>query len=253
MSDPDEFHVPPAIKLAADKTAKFFVRNGPSFEDMVRRQKGNLPEFVFLKEDHPYHKYYQSCIKKYLEHPELLDSKPVAVVEQTPAPPEIKVTEAPAKLERFRERLPVPSSKPHPLDFAITYPQDLDALTLERMKITAQYVAKNGRSFLALLAKNEASNQNLSFLNPSSSLFSFFTVLVHNYQKILKHGTLSDMKTRFKHLSLFSNDKFSYLQFIKERAGWERKQRNSGDNEEVMEEEAIDWSNFVVVQTINFD
>ncbi|KAL0249060.1 hypothetical protein GEMRC1_004294 [Eukaryota sp. GEM-RC1] len=166
-------HIPPSIKLTADKTAKFYVRNGPSFEEKVRREKGDRPEFIFLKENHPLNAYYRACIKKYQENPDLLKQKPT-IVEKPPPVPETQVTEAPAKLDRFRERLPVPSSKPPNLDFAITYPADIDVVTLEAIKITAQYVARNGRTFLATLAKSHTDNQLLSFLNPSSPLFNFF-------------------------------------------------------------------------------
>ncbi|KAL0206462.1 hypothetical protein P9112_001769 [Eukaryota sp. TZLM1-RC] len=248
----DVVEPPPAIKLAADKTAKFFVRNGPSFFEKVRREKGDLPEFVFLKEDHPYNAFYQLCVKKYQENPDLLERKPVAT-ERPPAPPEKSVTEVSAQLARFRERLPIPSTKPLSLDFAISHPSDIDLITLETMKVTAQYVAKNGRTFLATLVKQTSDVPSLSFLNPSSPLFSFFTVLVHNYQKIQKFSTLKDMKERIHNFTLIEQDKFSYLSKIKERAGWDRMQKKKAEETSQLEEESVDWSDFVVVQTVDFD
>ncbi|THD26305.1 hypothetical protein D915_002742 [Fasciola hepatica] len=43
-----------------DKMAEYVTRNGPEFEELVTRQKGNDPRFGFLKPTHPLHSYYQS-------------------------------------------------------------------------------------------------------------------------------------------------------------------------------------------------
>jgi hypothetical protein len=54
--------------------------------------------------------------------------------------------------------------------------QDLDIL-----KLTAQFVARNGRSFLTSLMRREAGNYQFDFLRPQHSLFHYFTTMVDQY------------------------------------------------------------------------
>lgn len=51
--------------------------------------------------------------------------------------------------------------------------QDLDIV-----KLTAQFVAKNGRSFLSNLMERESNNYQFDFLRPQHSLFRYFTAMV---------------------------------------------------------------------------
>ena len=52
------------------------------------------------------------------------------------------------------------------------------------MRLTAQFVAKNGRSFLNQLMQREAKNFQFDFLRPQHSLFQYFTKLVDQYTKV---------------------------------------------------------------------
>ena len=54
------------------------------------------------------------------------------------------------------------------------------------MKLTAQYTAAGGRSFLSGLVEKEKMNPQFAFLKPSSIYFSYFTSLVEAYTSILK-------------------------------------------------------------------
>ena len=51
------------------------------------------------------------------------------------------------------------------------------------MKLTAQFVARNGRQFLTTLVNREKSYQ-FDFLRPQHSLFGYFTKLVEQYTKV---------------------------------------------------------------------
>ena len=57
------------------------------------------------------------------------------------------------------------------------------------MKLTAQFVARNGRSFLTNLMNREQRNFQFDFLRPQHSLFNYFTKLVEQYTKVLCHPT----------------------------------------------------------------
>lgn len=58
--------------------------------------------------------------------------------------------------------------------------QDLDLV-----KLTAQFVARNGKGFLTDLAMKETRNQDFNFLKPTHSMFTFFTALCDAYSKVL--------------------------------------------------------------------
>ena len=58
--------------------------------------------------------------------------------------------------------------------------QDLDLV-----KLTAQFVARNGKGFLTDLAMKETRNQDFNFLKPTHSMFTFFTALCDSYSKVL--------------------------------------------------------------------
>jgi len=57
--------------------------------------------------------------------------------------------------------------------------QDLDLV-----KLTAQFVARNGKGFLTDLAMKEARNMEFNFLKPTHSMFTFFTALCDAYSKV---------------------------------------------------------------------
>jgi len=53
------------------------------------------------------------------------------------------------------------------------------------MKLTALFVARNGRQFLTQLMTREARNYQFDFLKPQHSNFHYFTKLVEQYTKVL--------------------------------------------------------------------
>lgn len=53
----------------------------------------------------------------------------------------------------------------------------------EVVKLTAQFVARNGRQFLTNLMNRDKSYQ-FDFLRPQHSLFGYFTKLVEQYTKV---------------------------------------------------------------------
>lgn len=53
------------------------------------------------------------------------------------------------------------------------------------MKLTAQFVARNGRQFLTTLMNKEQRNYQFDFLRPQHSMFNYFTNLVEQYTKVM--------------------------------------------------------------------
>lgn len=64
-------------------------------------------------------------------------------------------------------------------------PEGLTALDLDTVRLTAQFVARNGKAFLTGLATREAGNPHFNFLKPTHSLFGFFTALCDAYSRVL--------------------------------------------------------------------
>lgn len=57
------------------------------------------------------------------------------------------------------------------------------------VKLTAQFVARNGRQFLTNLMNREQRNYQFDFLRPQHSLFNYFTKLLEQYTKVnIKKG-----------------------------------------------------------------
>lgn len=52
------------------------------------------------------------------------------------------------------------------------------------VKLTAQFVARNGRQFLTNLMNREQRNFQFDFLRPQHSLFQYFTKLLEQYTKV---------------------------------------------------------------------
>ena len=70
-------------------------------------------------------------------------------------------------------------------DVQVHVPEGLTALDLDLIKLTAQFVARNGKSFLTGLASREQQNPTFSFLKPTHSMFTFFTRLCDAYSSVL--------------------------------------------------------------------
>ena len=65
-----------------------------------------------------------------------------------------------------------PPPKEPPADFEfIADPPSISAFDLDVVKLTAQFVARNGRQFLTNLMNREQRNYQFDFLRPQHSLF----------------------------------------------------------------------------------
>lgn len=79
----------------------------------------------------------------------------------------------------------VPKEPPPEFEF-IADPPSISAFDLDVVKLTAQFVARNGRQFLTQLMQKEQRNYQFDFLRPQHSLFNYFTKLVEQYTKVLQ-------------------------------------------------------------------
>lgn len=157
-------------------------KNGPLFEKQVVAKNLDIPnpnlKYSFLVSSNPYHAYYQHRVSEFLAQPpeSSEQSAPVADVEAG-SPKTDSAT-------HFTPECKVPEP-PEPEEFTVRLPQGISGEELDVIKLTAQFVAGNGKSFLTGLKSREMHSPQFNFLKPNHSMFTFFTSLTDAYSKVL--------------------------------------------------------------------
>jgi splicing factor 3A subunit 1 len=126
-------------------------------------------------------------------------------------------------------------------------------LDIDCMKLTAQYVARNGQPFLSAVRSKESRNPMFDFLKPQHSHFVYFNRLVDQYTKVLlpPRDLLDKLRKE-------SANRFGVLKDTQYRVEWQRAaQREKQKEDEIAEKERvayaqIDWHDFVVVETVEY-
>ena len=157
-----------------------------------------------------------------------------------------------------------PQGPPEPPEFHFSARMpNISAQDLEVVRLTALFVAKNGRQFMTTLSQRETGNYQFDFLRPNHSLHNFFKHLIDQYLTLLRAGGMDSeggkmQQERIKELQANVDDKFHVLGRAKQRAEWfkfqdEQKQKMVEDAEkEKISYAQIDWHDFVVVETVLF-
>lgn len=249
---PDEVSKPPAgvvlppkdIRAIVEKTAGYVARNGPAFEDRIREKERYNPKFSFLSANDAYHPFYAWRLE------EVREGRGTAV-----------------SAGRVGEAAPVEPEKPKgpaaPPDFHFSARMpNISAQDLDVVRLTALFVAKNGRSFMTTLSQKETRNYQFDFLRPQHSLYQFFSRLVDQYTLLLQSASADGekaKKTRMRDLEQNAEDKFNILGRAKQRAEWvkfqeaQRQKKEEEAEKEKLEYAQIDWHDFVVVETVLFE
>lgn len=165
---------------------------------------------------------------------------------------------APATAARQQELLKAAAATelPPPRDPLPDYeysadPPSISAVELDIVKLTAQFVARNGRQFLTDLMKLEERNHHFDFLRPQHSLFQYFTRLLEQYTKVL-------LPPKELAIKLSCEVRDGALGQARSRAAWLAHQaRCRAQDEARVERErlayaCIDWHDFVVVETVEY-
>ncbi|XP_055868516.1 splicing factor 3A subunit 1-like [Biomphalaria glabrata] len=234
---------PPEVRNIVDKTASFVARNGPEFENRIRQNEVNNPKFNFLQPTDAYHGYYQYKVSEFKEGK--------AQEPQAPKLTSLYLGVRPTETQKIVETF-VPKDPPPEFEFMCD-PPSISAYDLDVVKLTAQFVARNGRQFLTTVMQKEQRNYLFDFLRPQHSLFTYFTKLVEQYTKIL-----IPPKNLKEKLNKEVNHPREILDQVKYRVDWAKHQdREKKKEEEALEKERvayaqIDWHDFVVVETVDF-
>lgn len=244
---------PPEVRNIVDKTASFVARNGPEFEARIRQNEIGNPKFNFLNFGDPYHAYYQFKVKDFREG---RGQEPSA---GGPPVPQLKTVLSSAQQKQQQELLKQVSEQPFipkdpPAEFEfIADPPSISALDLDIVKLTAQFVARNGRQFLTNLMNREQRNYQFDFLRPQHSLFQYFTKLLEQYTKVLIPP--KDLMFRLKEECSSINTILDQVKYRSEWIKYQEAQRRKEEEELEKERVAyaqIDWHDFVVVETVDY-
>ncbi|XP_065169774.1 splicing factor 3A subunit 1 [Atheta coriaria] len=240
---------PPEVRNIVDKTASFVARNGPEFEARIRQNELGNPKFNFLSIGDPYHAYYEHKVTEFREGKAI---EPSSSISASIAKLALNSQQKQQEILKSVEQPFIPKDPPTEFEF-IADPPSISALDLDIVKLTAQFVARNGRQFLTQLMNREQRNFQFDFLRPQHSLFQYFTKLLEQYTKVLIPPKSLQPKLREEAAS-----GQSVLDIIKYRAEWQRYQEQQrAREEEILERERvayaqIDWHDFVVVETVDY-
>lgn len=250
---------PPDIRNIVDKTAQFVAKNGPEFEKRIIANNAGNPKFNFLNSSDPYHAYYQHRLSEARTQNQTSAQQPAqsteaAAPDSGAAAPPVDSKDAVVKPDPSAQFKPVHKvlEPPEAEQYTVRLPEGITGEELDIIKLTSQFVARNGKSFLTGLTSREINNPQFHFLKPTHSMFMFFTSLVDAYSKVLMPPKGTDK------LRKSVTDMTTVLERCLHRLEWERSQEQARQKaEDEIEQERlqmamIDWHDFVVVETIDF-
>jgi len=247
---PTIIYPPPEVRNIVDKTAGFVARNGQEFEHRIKQNEVNNPKFNFLNPGDPYHAYYQHRVTQIRDGK--ADDKPTkSAPAEAVAKKQSELLQSVTK-QKKEEAAPIPKEAPPEFEF-IADPPSISAFDLDVVKLTAQFVARNGRQFLTQLMNREQRNYQFDFLRPQHSLFQYFTKLLEQYTKVLLPP--KDLQGR---LDSEASSRVKINEQVNWRVGWLKQQAEAKRKElEALEKERVayaqvDWHNFVVVETVDY-
>lgn len=238
---------PGEIRDAIEKTAGFVARRGVSFEERIRESHGTNPKFSFLMSaSDPYNAYYEWRKEEYK----------AGNVNTAAAGQAAEAGAAPAKEE------PKGPPKPPDFQFSARMPR-INQKDLEILRLTALFVARNGRQFMTTLAQREAGNPQFQFLIQNHTFHNYFQHMIDQYSILLREGGgtgegTEAQKDRMAELQKNVDDKYHVLARARQRAEWakyqeaERIKKEEQEEQQKLEFARIDWNDFVVVETIVF-
>lgn len=156
-------------------------------------------------------------------------------------------------LNEYIEEKTMKLEEPPDLNFTAKPAPSLTLMQSDIIKLTARYIATYGRSFLLDLINREHNNPIFDFTKPQHGQFTYMTNLIMQYALIQNHplGIVED-------LDKDASSQKELLDKFKMRTEWsrmlesERKQREERIEREKLLYSQVDWHDFVVVETINY-
>lgn len=163
-----------------------------AFEERIRDKELHNPKFCFLNPNDPYHKYYQLQIKTWKEGKQngasgsaTTGNPPASAGVSSVTGPQSATGTQPPPLSHQAPVIEKAIPLPPPANEFLTESPSLSKQDIDILKLTAQFVARNGTKFMAALSQREHKNYQFDFLRPSHNLYPYFTKLVEQYTRIL--------------------------------------------------------------------
>lgn len=250
VKPPDDVVIPPSqIRGMLEKIAGYVFRNGKNFEQRIVDKEAGNPKYSFLKEGDAYRPYYDWRLS------EIRAGRGTNVAAGHAG--------AGAAAIAQQQRQPEKKGPQMPPDFQFSAKMpNINAQDLDVVKLTALFVAKNGRSFQTSLSQRERENYQFQFLHQHHSLNPYFSRLVDQYSLLLNvRGTDGEKEEqkRTKELQRNVDNRFHVLGRAKQRAEWDKHQERQKVEKTDKEEKdniafaQIDWHDFTIVETVVFN
>jgi splicing factor 3A subunit 1 len=246
MKPPSGVVLPPReLRTVAEKTAGYVERNGAAFENRIREKELQNPKFSFLDPGDAYHAYYLWRLD------EIRAGRGTDIAAG-------RVGDAAGPVAQKPKGPP----KPPEFQFSAKMPR-MNQKDLEVIRLTALFVARNGRQWQTQLAQREAGNAQFQFLSPSHTFYTFYQHLVDQYTTLIRTSGLAGeegklRRERTAELEKNVENKWHVLTRAKQRAAYakfeeaEKLKREEDEEQKKVEFERTDWGDFVVVETITF-
>ncbi|KAH8741646.1 Pre-mRNA splicing factor SF3a 2xSWAP domain protein [Cryptosporidium ryanae] len=177
------------LRSTIDKTASFVAKNGVEFESRILNEPGS-EKFAFINKENPFNAYYRKRIDDFRNGISLQDSGPSipnAIVDinnkktrQNDSEKEVLMLTSIESAFGFLGGSAIDIEEPRKEQYTVSHPF-LSKKDEAIIKITAMYLARNGKEFLSELTNREANNPQFDFLNPGHALFNYFADLVESY------------------------------------------------------------------------
>eukprot|EP01116_Phalansterium_solitarium_P011994 TRINITY_DN2790_c0_g1_i1.p1 TRINITY_DN2790_c0_g1~~TRINITY_DN2790_c0_g1_i1.p1 ORF type:complete len:742 (-),score=298.99 TRINITY_DN2790_c0_g1_i1:196-2421(-) len=274
---PAPIEEPPAeIQSVVEKTASFVARLGVNFEKRIFESEKDNAKFSFLLPGGLYHEFYQSRIQHHRKElgPQAAPLESAAAAAPSASTVASSTVEAVAALS-IQEKAaklgptvlaqkmlavarkiradPNAIEKLPPDSFSAPMPTQILSLDLDLIKLTAQFVARNGHQFQAGLVNREYRNPQFDFLKPNHYMHFYYSALIEQYSRCLMPPKGLAEKLRAE-----TQDSAALLERIIHRAELDkqaieqRRQQELAADQERQANAAIDWHDFVIVETIDF-
>lgn len=156
-------------------------------------------------------------------------------------------------LDEYIEEKTLKLAEPPDLNFLARPASSITLMEADIIKLTARYIATYGRSFMLDLINREHGNPIFDFTKPQHGQFTYLTNLIMQYALIINHplGIVEELQKDISSQKQLV-DKF------KMRTEWQRMlDKEKKDRELALEQEKllysqIDWHDFVIVETIDY-
>lgn len=243
---------PPEVRSIVEKTAGYVARNSRAFEARIREKEKTNAKFSFINEDDPYFLYYSWRVHELETGGPSLDG--TNSTHDTTNGPKAVNGENKGQINNGSGGSEAGFAKPPPLEFSYKLPP-ISAQDLDIIKLTALYVARNGSLFLHALSRAESKNFQYDFLKHTHSLYPLFNQLVEQYKKVINPQPI--LLDRIKQ-GQSTDYTYSIVNRARLRAEWavheaaETEKAAKAAETERQAYAAIDWHDFVVVETIKF-